>query len=485
VLSSKNFGIAVTAVAVLAGLTIGVAGPGRAQEKAPDKDKAKPVVLPWKDNMEYEEANAAVKETDPAKRLADLEKWKKDYPATDPAILIIRQDMFLVAYTQLMQARQAFDLAQDILKDRPNNFRALIATVSQVMAIKPAPTAMDMDIAEKVANRMLDNPDSVFAAANKPEDMSDADWASAKTATKPFAEQVLVEIYVARKNDKRAVDDLTKLIHRDPTLAAASLQLATAMANIIKAENTPEKQAPVIYQYARAAAYDGPGALTPQLKQQFMDYVKRLYTAFHGSDAGVDQVLAMAKANPFPPANFSIKSTVDIAKDEEAARQAEIAKDPLIYLWVHTIKEGLATMGDSFFSQYVDMVGLPPADDKTTPPTPQYFKAHIISMMPETKPKEIMVGIEKADVADAKLLFDTALPGKMEPGEVIEFTGIGKDWSHDPKNVVVTFDVDPKEGLHGTWTGKNPTTPARGGGRGPARGGPTNTNKGTTKAAPK
>ena len=78
-LTNRSLGIAITAVAVLAGLMIGVAGTGRAQAP-PASDKDKPVVLPWKDNNEFMDADAAQKEADPAKRLADLEKWKKDYP---------------------------------------------------------------------------------------------------------------------------------------------------------------------------------------------------------------------------------------------------------------------------------------------------------------------------------------------------------------------------------------------------------------------
>jgi len=370
----------------------------------------------------------------------------------------------------LKQSRQAFDDAQAILKDRANNFTALVQTIAQATALAP-PTTTDLDAAEKAANQLLTSPDAIFTAANMTPGMTPAQIDAAKSQTKPYVENQLIAIYGLRKNDKRAVDDLTKLIQRDPTLAAASYQLGRAMLAVIKAENRPQDQPPAFFQIARAVAYDGPNALPASQKPAIQTFLSNAYKGFHGSTEGLDQLLAQAKNNPFPPANFSIKSTVDIAQDEEKARQAEIAKDPLMYLWAHTIKGGLATQGESFWENVKD-TGLPPADDKATPPTPQYFKAHIISLMPATKPKEITVGIEKAEVADAKLTFETALPGKMDVGEVIEFTGTAKDWSHDPKDVVITFDVDPKEGLHGTWTGKN--TPA-----------PRAAPKGAPKAAPK
>jgi tetratricopeptide (TPR) repeat protein len=465
VLSNKNLGIAVAAIAVVAGLMLGVAGPGRAQDKAGDKPAAP--AKNWKDNNEYTEADAALKEADPAKKLADLDKWKADYPATE--YVDERQAMYLVTYQALKQARQAFDEAQEILKTHPNDFLSLIATVSQVMAIKPAPTPADLDAADKVASLLLNSQDTVFAPANKPAAMTDAQWTQARDQTKPYAEGVLIQIYGARRDDKRAVDDLRKLVQKDPNLVAASYQLGRAMMNVLKAANKPEDQPPALYQIARALAYDGPGALPANQKAPIQTYLTQAYTQYHGSAEGLPELLAMAKANPFPPANFTIKSTVDIAKDQEAAREEEIKKDPIMYLWVHDVKEQLATKGESYWDNVKD-TGLPPADDKTTPPTPQFFKAKIISMMPATRPKELTVGIEKADVADAKLTFEMPLPGKMDAGEEIQFTGAAKDWSHDPKNVVITFDVDPKEGLKG-WTGKN--TPTK-----------TGTKTGT-KAAPK
>jgi hypothetical protein len=132
---------------------------------------------------------------------------------------------------------------------------------------------------------------------------------------------------------------------------------------------------------------------------------------------------------------------------------------PILYQWVHVIKYRLAMGGDSFFEEYIKDAALPGPDndDRSARPALRFFTAHIISMTPPTWPKEIVVGIEKPDVADAKLEFKSALPGKMDAGEEIQFWGVAKDWSHDPKNVIVTFDIeDPKTDLKG-WTGRTPT----------------------------
>jgi hypothetical protein len=286
---------------------------------------ARPVavhVKSWTDGAEYELANAASAEADPAKRISLLDQWKVNYPETDFAGE--RQDMFLTAYVQLRQARQGFDVAQDILAARPSNFPALYATLVLAPQIQPAPTAPDLDTAEKAANIVIAAQEGVFAPANKPPEVTDAEWNLARgwSQAKPFAEQALIQIYTLRKDDRRAVDDLTRLIRRDPTLARASYQLGQSILRVVQAERRPEGQAAALYQFARAAAYEGPGGLPADQRQQILDYLTKAYLAFHGSSDGLDQLLATAKTSPFPPANFTIQSTVDIARQREESRSS-------------------------------------------------------------------------------------------------------------------------------------------------------------------
>ena len=55
----------------------------------------------WKDQAEYELANAAATEPDPAKKLADLDEWTAAYPATDYEDE--RKTMYAAVYRQLNQ----------------------------------------------------------------------------------------------------------------------------------------------------------------------------------------------------------------------------------------------------------------------------------------------------------------------------------------------------------------------------------------------
>jgi len=277
-------------------------------------------VKSWADRAEYELANAAVMETDPATKLADLDKWTASYPVTE--YIDERQSMYLGAYQQLNQARPAFAKAQEILRVQPDNLQALAITVSQVTLIKPAPTAADLDAGEKAANILLASQEGVFPPTRKPLELTDEQWMRTRSWSqiKPFAEQVLLAIYMLRKDDRRAVGDLTKLIQRDPTLARASYQLGQTILKVLMAERRPEGQPAALYQIARAAAYDGPGCLPADQRQQILDYLTKVYSTFHGSADGLDRLLAMAKTSPFPPANFTIQSLVDIALQAEATR---------------------------------------------------------------------------------------------------------------------------------------------------------------------
>jgi hypothetical protein len=239
------------------------------------------------------------------------------------------------------------------------------------------------------------------------------------------------------------------------------------MIRIDNAAKKPEDYPAGFYQFARTLGITGVGALPAAQLPAIQEYLKKVYTAYHGSAQGMDDLIAQAKGGPFPPAGFSIKSTVDIANEEEAARQAIIKKDPIMYTWATVIKGGLMMGGDAFWDMSVKEAGLPGPDpnDKSDKPEDRFFKASIISMEPANKPKVITVGIEKADVADAKLEFEKPLDGKMDAGEMIEFYGTAKEWNHDQKSPVITFDVaDPKIQLKG-WAGKN--TPARPAPKGP------------------
>jgi hypothetical protein len=431
VLSQQNLIVISTALTAFA-LTFVLS----AQDKKPE----------WKDRAEYDLYDTAQKDANPTSRLATLDKWKQQYPASDFADG--RKDMILTTYQQLNQQRQVIDTAQDILKDKPNNFHALSAILAAVQAQKP-PSPADLDLAEKTATYLLNNLDQVYSASNKPEGVKDDDWAKAKTQSKPYAISTLKWVIDARKDQTKdnaaAEAALTKLLQLDPTEGAVSYDLAGTI--LQQAKQKPDEQPLALYEYARAAAYDGPNSLSAQDRASVRAYLDKVYPQYHGSKQGLDELLAMAKNSPFPPADFKIKSTTEIAQEQATKEAEENAKNPMMTLWVKTLKENLVKPdGDSFFDMNVKDASLPGGVNGVSK-----FKGKIVSMSPATRPKEIQLAVEKAGVADAKLTMEMPLAGKMEPGEELEFQGTAKSYTKDP--FMITFEVD-KDGISG-WTGKN------------------------------
>jgi hypothetical protein len=145
---------------------------------------------------------------------------------------------------------------------------------------------------------------------------------------------------------------------------------------------------------------------------------------------------------------------VDIEKDKIEAEAAADAANPMKTLWVKILKGGLTgDGGPAFFEGTVKEALLP---GSATPGVTK-FKGKIVSMTPANRPKEIVLGIDKADVGDATLKFEEALPGKMEVGEELSFEGKAVAYNKDP--FMITFEVE-KEQLEG-WTGKGGPAPAK------------------------
>lgn len=144
----------------------------------------------WRDNTEYSLANSAARDTDPANKLADLDQWSAAFPQSD--FLDERLDMYLSTYQQLNEARQAFDAAQTILQNRPNDLPALTATLSEVAAIRPS--SSDLDAAERAANYLLTNIDTVLAVSKRLSGASATELTRAKDAIAPFVQQALQTI---------------------------------------------------------------------------------------------------------------------------------------------------------------------------------------------------------------------------------------------------------------------------------------------------
>jgi hypothetical protein len=62
-----------------------------------------------------------------------------------------------------------------------------------------------------------------------------------------------------------------------------------------------------LFYYARAAAYEGPGSLPVESRQQVDEYLRRVYSGYYGqNEVGLNELKSLARSMPFPPQAFLI-----------------------------------------------------------------------------------------------------------------------------------------------------------------------------------
>jgi tetratricopeptide (TPR) repeat protein len=442
VLLKKTLGI----IVAIAALALGQA--------AQDKEKK------WKDMAEYDLFASIQKDANAAARLTNLDKWKSSYPQSDYAD--VRLKAYLITYQQLMKHREAYDTAIEILKADPNDQASLQEILGYIRILLPqqanAPLSAlnkaDLDTAGKTCAYVLSNIDTVYAADKKPQGVTDAQWAQAKPAMKNFAQWTLGWIAMVEKDTPKAESELSKTLEMDPTNAVASQQLATVWLG--QQKEHPDKTPLALFEYARVATYDGPNALPAAQRQQLDAFLTKAYTTYHGSAQGLDQLKAAAKTKALPPADLKIASVVEIEADKAKADDEKRKANPMLALWNDIKGQLTGENGPAYFESMVKDAGLPGGANGV-----MKFKGKLISTTPENRPKELKLAIEKPDVADVTLKLEEPLPGKMEPGGDIEFSGTAKAYTKEP--FMLTFEVD-KDDISG-WTGKGPAGAGRTGGK--------------------
>jgi len=383
----------------------------------------------WKDRAEFDLYDAITKEAQPAKRLDLLNQWKEKYPTSEFGN--VRMQVFAQTYQQQGKCPEAVTAANELLAKDANNLTALNIVMTCIYTI-PNPSADQLASAEKAATQTLGNLNTLFDTAKKPANVSDGDWNNAKSGIQLLAQNTLGFVAMNQKNYDKSEAEFTKSLQMNPNQG----QISYWLASVILAEKNPAKQSLALWHFARAAAYDGPGAFPS--RPQVQAYLDKAYVGYHGSKEGLDQVLVQAKASPFPPSpDWKVKSKVDLAQEDMAKEEEARKANPQLALW-KSIKEALTgAEAQKYFEEHMKGAELPA------------FKGKLIEARPETNPKELVLSITDGTTPDATLKLDAALKGKMDPGAEIEFAGIASGYTASP--FMVTFDVE-KAKING-WKG--------------------------------
>lgn len=414
----------VAAVSVLAAGPVFAQGqPAQGQPTAPKKE--------WKDRAEYDLYEVAgkalaAKPPDAAKALAALDQWKSKYPTT--AYDLERQQLYFSAYEAQGQFDKAIEAGNEALRIDPKDLRTLYGMTALIPRLKN-PTPDMLNSAGKAAKTLAGD-----LASLKPANVSAEDWKKAEGNIQVLAHTSLGLIAQQRKDNEGAEKEFKEVLKLNSNNGQAAYYLGT----VILAQKKPDTQAEALFYFARAAAYDGPGALTPEGRKDVQNYLTKAYVTFHGGKEGLDQLLALAKTNPAPPAGFSIKTGAEI----EAEKQQEFQKsNPQLALWLEIKNQLAGADGEKYFAEHMKDAAVPE------------LKGRLISQKPARNPKELVLGISgdsKTPEVTLKLTEGAALVGTAEPGTEITFEGVPVAFTKAP--FMVTFDVE-KAKIKG-WTGK-------------------------------
>src|SRR5438270_10219400 len=134
----------------------------------------------WKDRAEYDLYESIGKAPDANQRLTLLNQWKEKYPASEFSDL--RDVLYMETYRQLGRGGDMLTAANTVLAKDPNNIQALGAAVTSIYTLPPNAPPDQLAIVEKASNQLLQNADTLFATDKKPANVSDADWAAARTS---------------------------------------------------------------------------------------------------------------------------------------------------------------------------------------------------------------------------------------------------------------------------------------------------------------
>jgi tetratricopeptide (TPR) repeat protein len=336
------------------------------------------VAAKWADRGEYDLALAVRAESAASKRLALLDAWKTKYPASE--FQQVRQELYLGTYQSLGDSQHSFDTAAEMVKADPNNSLGIYwytVLLPQTRSASPDQLALG----EKSARALMGSAE-----------------------TRPLGQRTLGWVLMQRGEYAQAEEQLSAAIQSDP----ANLDMAAWLGI---AQAAQQKQVPALWNLARAAGQ----------QRQTKTLLERLYTEYHGSADGLDQLIASAANSPKPPAGFTIESAsaAAIQKDDEALAKI----DPKLPDWARIRRRLQAPDGEKYFAGSLKGQPLP------------RLKGTVI----QSTATDLSVGLLNATTTEIVLKLSSPLDVKA--GASIEFEGAMDSFTPNP--FLLTVIADP------------------------------------------
>lgn len=386
----------------------------------------------WKDRAEYDLVQQIGKETNNQTKLDLLKQWKEKYPASDWKDE--RTAQVIATYQAMNNAKGMMDTAKEQVGADPKSFTGLYYMNLLTLSMNDTSEGA-LDQGEKAAKSFLAIMDDFFSPARKPAATTDEQWKKERDNHEAIGHKTLGWVAMNRKQYEEAHKHFVEALTKNPAEAQCALWAGTCNVRTRKLE----RQGIALYFFARAAVYDGPGALPQQTRDQLKATFEKNYVNFHGDTTGMAEMLAAAKSSAIPPAELKLES-----KDEILAKQEEDLKktNPNLALWISIKRQLSAENGAAYFASDLKGANIP-GGAAVGETKIEKFKAKVVICDTPKKPKKIIVGISSPDMTEITLALETPIAVCPDKGADIEFVGSPTEFTPDPFNL--TFAVDNKD----------------------------------------
>jgi tetratricopeptide (TPR) repeat protein len=374
-----------------------------------------------KDPAEYNAYVNAYQQQNPVMKAQALEAFLQTYPNT-----VMKEDaleLLMVAYQQANDAQKALDAASRVLQANPNNIRALalLAYNYRALASQGGPQMQDnLAKAQKYGQQGL----QALQSMKKPDGMSDADFAKLHNETGAIFDGAVGFAALQAKDYATAQKDMQEAVSWESQPNIADIYpLATA-----DLEAKPMNPAGFWFIVKAAMLAQGAG------QQQILDYGKKKYIRFHGSDQGWDDVVSQAKASTsvMPPAGFTVAAAPPPPSPAQQAADLVKQKSPTQMTfaeWELVLSSGNQQAADTVWNAIKDKA--------------VKLGANVISA---TASSVQLAGSEddiEAKKADITLTMTKPIPSRLMPavGALMSFQGTVSTYTPNPFMLNMTDGV--------------------------------------------
>jgi tetratricopeptide (TPR) repeat protein len=268
-----------------------------------------------KDPAEYNAYVNAIQQQDPNAKAQALEAFIQTYP--NSVMKIDAAETLMAAYQQAGNAQKMIEAANKVLQMDANNVRALaILTYTYRATITAQNLQQNLPLIQQNATKG----EQALPNMPKPEGMSDADFTKLHNELGAIFEGGLGFVALQNKDYPTAATDFRKAVEHESQPNIADIY-PLAQADLEAKPMNPEGFW-FIVKAANLAQGEG--------KQQILDYGRKKYIRYHGSEQGWQELVNDATSNTsiMPPQGFTVAPAPPPPSPAEQAADLVKSKDP-------------------------------------------------------------------------------------------------------------------------------------------------------------